>query len=453
MLPPSEQPVFGTFRDPDLSLWQSAAKAVGLETEGLPIVDANAPTPDLMAPARFVFKAVSAQQTDSLTIPEVAIDALLTDCPRVAAKVLLAEIQGKHDVAKTLLAELRKSPCDPRWVKCAETYLACKAIGANFQYRAGRDPVFKLREQSKVGIIGDWGTGEDLARSLLEEVRNAGATALIHLGDIYYSGTQEEVQRNFLNPVREVFGPGFPVYTLCGNHDMYSGGDGYYWLLDQLQQQASYFCLHNSLWQVLAMDTGYNDRDPFTVATNMTSINPRELQLLLNRIRNPEGRRTILLSHHPLFSAFSSVGRIDGEPYLYNPSLYQAFRDVLPSVECWFWGHEHNLAIYTPFMSLNRGRCVGCSAVPVFKDQQSYTLDKDTRTLETGIFPSWESKAQLTTSADDYNHGFALMTLGGEDDGTIEYFEVPAFARATPLWKESLKPVKEGASPQARDLK
>ena len=53
---------------------------------------------------------------------------------------------------------------------------------------------------------------------------------------------------------------------------MYSGGDGYYWLIDHIGQQSSYFFLQNDYWQFLAMDTGHNDHDPVTVSTNMTSL-------------------------------------------------------------------------------------------------------------------------------------------------------------------------------------
>jgi hypothetical protein len=56
------------------------------------------------------------------------------------------------------------------------------------------------------------------------------------------------------------------------NHDMYSGGQGYSWLVDHIAQRASYYCLQNSDWQFRAMDTGHNDNNPITVFTNMTKL-------------------------------------------------------------------------------------------------------------------------------------------------------------------------------------
>jgi hypothetical protein len=100
---------------------------------------------------------------------------------------------------------------------------------------------------------------------------------------------------------------------------MYSGGDGYYWLLRQINQQASYFALSNRDWQLLAMDTGHNDCNPITVASNMTSLNPNEVDWVLSKINSAERRKTILLSHHQLFSAFGSAEPVQKLLQLYAP--------------------------------------------------------------------------------------------------------------------------------------
>jgi hypothetical protein len=66
------------------------------------------------------------------------------------------------------------------------------------------------------------------------------------------------------------------------------------------------------------MDTGHNDRNPFTDATNMTSVAGTEEIWMKRKITNNQDRKTILLSS-PTFSAFGSVGRINGQDYAYNP--------------------------------------------------------------------------------------------------------------------------------------
>src|SRR5260221_10518533 len=54
---------------------------------------------------------------------------------------------------------------------------------------------------------------------------------VIHLGDIYYSGLETEDQRRFLDPwpvTPEQAGAGVTSWSLNGNHDMYSGGFGFF---------------------------------------------------------------------------------------------------------------------------------------------------------------------------------------------------------------------------------
>jgi 3',5'-cyclic AMP phosphodiesterase CpdA len=295
-------------------------------------------------------------------------------------------------------------------------------------YRPNQNQVIDLNDASKLAIIGDWGTGLQQAKLVLEQVAAMKPDILLHLGDIYFAGTESETRSNFLSICRSVLGD-IPIYSLCGNHDMYSGGKGYYSLLDQIGQKASYFCLQNDDWMFLAMDTGFHDNNPFTVSTNMTQLVTQdgwsEAEWHLNQIKNAGDHKIILLSHHQLFSSFGSVGSVDEVNYAYNPNLYEIFAPLLPKVEWWFWGHEHTLGIFDAYIGLKRGRCVGASAVPVFQDQQSYTTAEGLRTLtdETPM-PTWNPNGVLGVSADAYNNCFAMMTLTGAT-AEVKYFQVP----------------------------
>jgi len=169
----------------------------------------------------------------------------------------------------------------------------------------------------------------------------------------------------------------------------------------------------------------------------MTSLNPAELGWILDKINSGGSKRTILLSHHPLFSAFASVGRNGLHAYGYNPRRYQSFQAVLDRIALWFWGHEHTLAVYEPFIGLDRGRCIGCSAVPVFRNQQAYVLDRNLSTLKPQVFPTWVANAQLGNNGTDYNHAFALLELT-DPQASVEYYEVPLGGSPSLLWQESL---------------
>jgi DNA repair exonuclease SbcCD nuclease subunit len=101
---------------------------------------------------------------------------------------------------------------------------------------------------------------------VLRQIADKKPDVVIHLGDIYYAGTQFEITNYFLKIWQQVLNLGdkldrIPTYTLAGNHDMYSGGGPYYQLIQQLGQPASYF----------AFATLTGNSSPSTRATTTTT--------------------------------------------------------------------------------------------------------------------------------------------------------------------------------------
>ena len=448
-----------TYRDPTLSLWQSAVAQVQRNRKSVQArispkskvqfaVPSLAVQDDLMSPVHLLGESLSAGQSKpvaSLAAAQPASTAsfaphgvgTVVDCAKVAAQFLAAEMTGDKQKSDLYASELKFAVCDALgWGECLTAYLAFKASCGSLPYRPNQNVVFPLAKNAKIAILGDWGTGDDVAINLLQQVANLKPDILFHLGDVYYSCTQGEANDNFVAVCRQILGTNIPLFSLCGNHDMYSGGDGYYWLIDHIGQQSSYFCLQNDDWQFLAMDTGHNDHDPGTVSTNMTSLVTipgwSEVNWHLGKIQQAGNRRIAFFSHHQLFSPFSSVGSLNNQECCYNPNLYSSFQSVLSKVAIWFWGHEHTLALYDPYMGLSRGRCVGASAVPVFKDQQQYAPCKDLLTYNKAPLPTWSSKAILGDNGTEYNNAFAIMTLNGAS-ATVDYYQVPLLQPATKL--------------------
>ncbi|MEA2468137.1 MAG: hypothetical protein QOJ57_2263, partial [Thermoleophilaceae bacterium] len=189
--------------------------------------------------------------------------------------------------AAAIEAEARKySDQDPGFLTCATTYAAYyAAYGGVFAYSDWRKEGggninygvidWRLPNDARVGIIGDWGTGLDDAKELLRDlIHQHKPAALIHLGDIYYSATPTECQVNYADVITQVFdeelgeGNRIPVFTLAGNHDYYALGYDFYRTFGTMNsdipgadQVASYFCLRSADggWQFVAMDTGYYD--------------------------------------------------------------------------------------------------------------------------------------------------------------------------------------------------
>jgi hypothetical protein len=237
-----------------------------------------------------------------------------------------------------------------------------------------------LPANSKVLVLGGWGTHMSDNVALLRQALKAfKIDAIVHLGDVYYSGTVSECESNVLDVLNSVYDEldlkPVPFFTIPGNHDYYSGGAGFFNLIDRVntalptsyQQKASYFCLRtaDSNWQFLGMDTGINDRNP--VDHMAPSLEKSEVTWHLDKLDNFKGT-TVLLSHHQLFSANSKISAHGLRPYL-NESLNAVFKPYYDTcIAAWFWGHEHNLVIFADNqtfqdkVSLKKGRLVGCSA-------------------------------------------------------------------------------------------
>ena len=233
--------------------------------------------------------------------------------------------------------------------------------------------------------------------------------------------------------VNQVFQRGvnpIPVFTLSGNHDMYSGGEGYYGLLRELnpaphQQTASFFCLRDpgNAWQFIAMDTGLHDDDPFNVDTVLTFLEPDEEAWLEARLAEFSGR-TILLSHHQLFSALSQIGprAANGALDPVNPNLAKSFTKFKAAAKqdivAWYWGHEHMFTVYDAFAGLARGRCLGNGAIPVPASAAAYTPINGLSAV-----PSFADCKLPVTPVGVYAIGFAILTLQADGEGRAEYFQ------------------------------
>lgn len=297
---------------------------------------------------------------------------------------------------------------------------------------------WRLPANAKVAIVGDWGTGMPDAVALLHRALHVhGVDAVLHLGDVYYSGTRGEFRNNVqkvydkLCPKPETCPP---FYGIPGNHCYYSRGPGFYETIDRMNasapgqpdrhQKASFFCLRteDDAWQFLGMDTGINDRDPLK-ANSHPGVRDSELDWHLDKLANFKGG-TVLLSHHQLFSFNGKVNpdAVAGAetPANVNPSLLQQFGGALGKVAAWLWGHEHNLVIFDPVSANGRtlppGRLLGSSAYEETKFENPYDVK----------FPSVKyNGVQLTHVKGYFWHAYTIATLSpGKID--LDYYQFPS---------------------------
>jgi 3',5'-cyclic AMP phosphodiesterase CpdA len=389
--------------DPDLSLFQSAvaaseqrarAKADATIPPGtLPPVDHGSPMLRALAQAATSLRS-AAPASAAAGLRAGLAPKVVEECASRYLARALAEV--RRDPAAIAAAQAALPPfgtCDGRWIEALNDFVLHAALRrhSDVPYRVWtslddfvlpdpRDPEAAplLADRARVAFLSDWGTGEARPQALLRAAADLRPDILIHLGDIYYAGSLPECD-SFLSNVRAVF-PSLPVFTLCGNHDMYSGGAPYYALLDRLGQPASYFCLRNAHWQLLGMDTGFNDANPFREERAMTWLRDgtgadgaevdtvSEVEWLADKVARAAGRRTILLSHHPLFTRHAPIAGTE----VCNTRLLAQVRPWLSEVTLWLWGHEHCQQIFQPFAGLTRGRCLGASAIPTLPSERPY---------------------------------------------------------------------------------
>ncbi|TVY05599.1 metallophosphoesterase family protein [Paenibacillus cremeus] len=333
---------------------------------------------------------------------------------KLATALFWAEIT--HNVPR--INELKMSQGDPDWLKVITNYydyfLKRRLTIPYVRYNSLDDFVIPIgTNKLKIGFIADWGTGQEDADWLLAEVMKHSPDLLIHLGDIYYSGTKEEAKTNFLDLIQKyVNQKKTRVFTLSGNHDMYSGGEGYYQLLQQLGQPASYFCLRNDYWQFQAMDTGLNDASPLSAHASIPYLDPLETDWHIHKLLTSDKRKTVLLSHHQLFSDVGVGEDSQGQKLVFNPHLQASFHNLMSQVECWLWGHEHNLILFHPYLNLQRGRCIGASAFPVMNRDFPYKTVTGMNLLGQKVPPKMYENVKLKTNADGvYYHSYLIMAL------------------------------------------
>jgi hypothetical protein len=227
-------------------------------------------------------------------------------------------------------------------------------------------PLRAARPAVKVSVAGDWATGTEES-FLVGELISAGRPDFtIHLGDVYYVGTNKEVAENMLGG--QVAWPrgSRRSFALNGNHEMYARGKAYFVdLLPQLHQHASYFALRNDHWLLVGLDTGYNSVGiPFLEKLFKPSCRlPDTLVQWLRdglQIDRDTQRGIVIMSHHQYYSAFE-----DG----YEKPARQ-LQDLITRPVLWLWGHEHRFALYGKAHTRGSrleayGRCLGHGGMTV----------------------------------------------------------------------------------------
>jgi hypothetical protein len=109
-------------------------------------------------------------------------------------------------------------------------------------------------------------------------------------------------------------------------------------------------------------------------------------------------------------------------------------------VSAWFWGHEHNLEIYEPYGPLVKGRCLGHGAIPVFTQQDPYSVaDGIPNPPRLICDPKTGEEVRLETDDEGvYAHGYAILDLDDDRCRAAASYYVETDA-TTPIYREALE--------------
>lgn len=353
-------------------------------------------------------KSLSVGAKKTSAAPKASIDAFYKSAKTGGA--------GKAGAGKTKAAGLKAkaasiieeySNLDPKWITVVteKAKVLFKGKHKFTTHNSLTDFRFPLADEATIAIVGDWGGGNAAAQAVAAQITAINPDHIIHLGDVYYAGTPREVQDRFLKYWPPV-SPAGQSFALNSNHEMYSGGYGYFdVILKQFKQPASYFSLANKNWRFIGLDTGYVDHD----------LNKEQVDWLTGQFKgnNP---KTILLSHHQLFSAYENTDASNLQ------NRVQPFLDA-KQIYGWIWGHEHLCVVYEEHMGI-KARCLGNGCFPY--DPPANANPK--------VPVKWIN-TRLQSSVKKYRgqHTFALLRVKTEKI-EIEYIDQDGYVG----WRETL---------------
>lgn len=295
------------------------------------------------------------------------------------------------------------------------------------------DPYRRIGDVARVALLGDWGTGlygAPVCAATIQAARPA-FDVIIHLGDVYYSGTPAEIEQRFLARWPRV--PGATSIALNANHEMYSGGKGYFVTAlgsPLFDQPSSVVAVENDHFLIACLDTAYEDGD-------LAGDQATWLARLVGRAES-RGQKILLLSHHPPFSLFGE----HAEKVVEKLAGLLSERRIL----AWYWGHEHRAVMFDQHEEWQLfGRCLGHGGFPYYRDDLSkailQTPNPDGTTwnqiLQDGLPAAWvlDGPNPFVPGHEQKfgPHGYASLIL----DGPHLHEQVHA-ADGTQLWYQQL---------------
>jgi hypothetical protein len=272
------------------------------------------------------------------------------------------------------------TPDDPDWYVVIAAGVLERLADGNAPFNVAPAEYDEVSDDARLVIVGDWGTGLPRARDVAALMQRKVAEGLaagrqvhvLHLGDVYYSGFEYEDQRRFLDLWPVTTGQaesGVTSWSLNGNHDMYSGGFGYFGTLlgdprfgrqrSPDGKSTSFFRLRSPSWDFVGLDTAW---DSDVVSAGQVAVLQAPQAGYVSDVAGQSPRKLVLFSHHQLVSVYDKSDLGSTLPDDLAPVLHS------DRVTAWWWGHEHRAITYQPAAGVRFPRCLGNGGVPLPPD-------------------------------------------------------------------------------------
>lgn len=281
----------------------------------------------------------------------------------------------------------------------------------------------------KIVIAADWASDTEESDLIGKLMLNEAPDYSIHLGDVYFVGTPQEIKSNFINANNSWPKGKSGSLALPGNHEFYSNGNPFYEYLlpamfiktksGTIKQEASFFCLQNNFWRVIGLDTGYYSVGPLIweyIVRPDAHLDEKQVDWIKQELNLPGDKRgLVFLSHHQYCSGFEKAYTKAAERL---KEIIGGDREVL-----WIWGHEHRFAVYGKYQSQNGikayGRCIGHGGMPpelgkVKNGKDSVTPPDVDKAEESKLVFFDGRKKNVMKSLIIGHNGFAVMSFENE---------------------------------------
>jgi hypothetical protein len=281
-----------------------------------------------------------------------------------------------HSIERLLHIE-HFGPDDPEWVTKIAAAMLDRLAKGNHAFNTAPAQA-TMADDARLVIVGDWGSGLQRALTVaslmgekIDEARQQGRDVhVIHLGDVYYSGDPVEYRRHVLDdgrwPVKPEDAGAVKSWALMGNHDMYSGGYGFYDTLladPRFKHQSangagtSFFRISSGHWDIAGLDTSW---DPNVLSLGQRGVLQNPQASVLDGWAGESTRRLMVLTHHQLVSAYD-LGDLGTVLPFTLQSLLHAGR-----IDAWMWGHEHRCMGFGEVADAPKViRCIGNGGIPM----------------------------------------------------------------------------------------